>query len=95
MEQNSHFFYVLTCRDGTYYAGYTNNLEKRLEVHNKGTGARYTRGRTPVRLQYYETFTAKSDAMKAEYKFKQLTRKQKEEYMKRGDHYVAAEELSN
>lgn len=95
METSSHFFYVVQCSDGTYYAGYTNNLERRLAAHNKGTGARYTRGRRPVSLQYYEEYSHKSDAMKAEYRFKQLTRKQKEEYMYKGESYVAAKELSN
>ncbi|GAA3318044.1 hypothetical protein GCM10020331_019220 [Ectobacillus funiculus] len=57
--------------------------KKRLAVHNKGTGARYTRGRRPVSLYYYEEFALKRDAMKAEYRFKQLTRKQKEEYMQK------------
>lgn len=95
MEKSSHFFYVLLCSDGTYYAGYTNHLEKRLAVHNKGTGARYTRGRRPVSLYYYEEFALKRDAMKAEYRFKQLTRKQKEEYMQKGERYVAAKKLSD
>jgi putative endonuclease len=93
--ENKHFFYVLECGDGSYYAGYTNNLEKRVKVHNNGKGSRYTRSRLPVRVIYYEEFLSKSDAMKAEYKFKQLNRKEKEEYMKKRRWYdVATEKLS-
>ncbi len=50
METNKHYFYVLECQDESYYAGYTNNLEHRVKVHNQGKGAKYTRGRTPVEL---------------------------------------------
>ncbi|MFD3448294.1 GIY-YIG nuclease family protein [Microbacteriaceae bacterium 4G12] len=83
MEKNKHFFYVVQCCDGSYYAGYTNHLERRIETHNKGKGARYTRSHRPVTLVYYEEFSCKSDALKAEYRFKQLDRKKKEEYMQK------------
>ncbi|MGX9132842.1 GIY-YIG nuclease family protein [Rummeliibacillus sp. JY-2-4R] len=78
---NNHVMYVLECADGTYYTGYTNNLEKRVAVHNAGKGAKYTRARRPVHCIYFETFETKHDAMSAEYHFKQLTRKQKEEFL--------------
>ncbi len=81
METNKHYFYVLECQDESYYAGYTNNLEHRVKVHNQGKGAKYTRGRTPVELIYYETFESKTEAMQAEYRFKQLSRKAKKEWM--------------
>lgn len=81
METSKHYFYVLECHDATYYAGYTNNLERRVEVHNQGKGAKYTRGRTPVELVYYETFDSKTEAMQAEYRFKQLSRKEKKKWM--------------
>lgn len=77
-----HFFYVLQCNDESYYAGYTNNLEQRIRVHNEGKGAKYTRAKLPVQCIYYEVFQDKREAMRAEYKFKQLTRKQKKCYMK-------------
>ncbi|MBO9131285.1 GIY-YIG nuclease family protein [Bacillus sp. 165] len=93
MESN-HFFYVLECRDGSYYAGYTNDLEKRVRVHNKGKGARYTRSRLPVKMIYYEQFCSKSDALKAEYRFKQFKRHEKEGYMQeRREYHAATEEL--
>ena len=60
-----------------YYAGYTNDLEKRIKLHNEGKGAKYTRGRAPVKLIYYESFATKREAMQAEYRFKQLTKKKK------------------
>jgi putative endonuclease len=81
MGNNMHYFYVLECRDGTYYGGYTNNVEKRIETHNAGKGAKYTRGRGPVSLLYAEEFQSKGEALKAEIQFKKLTRKQKEEFL--------------
>lgn len=74
-----YFTYLLTCRDGTIYAGSTNNLEKRLKQHNgllKG-GAKYTIGRRPVSLSYVEEYSTKSEALKREIQLKQLSKKQK------------------
>lgn len=95
METNDHYFYVLTCRDGSYYGGYTNDLERRIKLHNEGKGAKYTRGRGPVKLTFYQRFDNKSEAMSAEYHFKRLTRKQKQEFLLKetGDLDVAAKEL--
>ena len=56
MEKHSHYFYVLKCADGSLYAGYTNDLQKRLTAHNSGKGAKYTRARRPVELYYHECF---------------------------------------
>lgn len=80
-----HYFYVLECQDHTYYAGYTTDLTRRLEEHNSGKGAKYTRlaKRRPAQMIHHERFDSKSVAMKAEYAFKQLTRKQKEIYLKK------------
>jgi len=77
----NHFFYVLECKDDSYYAGYTNDLEKRVRVHNEGKGAKYTRAKRPVRCIYHEVFETKRQAMQAEYRFKQLTREAKKQYM--------------
>jgi len=74
-----HFVYFLKCRDNSFYCGYTTDLKKRLDAHNKGTGSKYTKRRLPVNLIYSEKFSNKSEAMKREYELKQLTRKQKEE----------------
>lgn len=82
-KENSHYFYVLECRDTSFYAGYTNHLARRVAVHNAGKGAKYTRARTPVVCIYHEVFATKEEAMRAEYAFKQLTRAKKIAYMRR------------
>ena len=70
---------MLKCSDGTLYTGWTNDLEKRVETHNSGKGAKYTKARRPVELAYYEEFETKEQAMKREYAIKQLGRKEKQE----------------
>ena len=76
---NENYTYILRCADGTYYCGWTNNLDRRLKAHNEGKGAKYTRPRRPVALVYYEAFSTKEEAMRREYEIKQLPRKKKEE----------------
>ncbi|MBP3041020.1 GIY-YIG nuclease family protein [Bacillaceae bacterium Marseille-Q3522] len=95
MENEQHFFYVLLCKDGSLYAGYTNNLDRRIRLHNEGKGAKYTRGRTPLTLLYAKQFTSKSEALKAEYHFKQLPRQKKLALIRNetGDNNVAAKKL--
>ena len=73
----SCYTYILRCSDDTLYTGWTNDLPKRLKTHNAGKGARYTRGRLPVKLIYYETFATKKEAMQREAQIKKLSRKQK------------------
>ena len=72
-----NYVYIVECSDETFYTGWTNNLEKRIDMHSKGTGAKYTKGRGPVKLIYYEEFEDKKDAMKREYEIKKLTRERK------------------
>ncbi|MCI8327760.1 MAG: GIY-YIG nuclease family protein [Lachnospiraceae bacterium] len=72
-----NYIYILECVDGSYYTGWTNNLEKRVCDHNEKRGAKYTRGRTPVKLVYYETFDTKSEAMKREAEIKKMDRRKK------------------
>lgn len=72
-----NYTYIVKCDDGTLYTGWTNNLEKRIEAHNQGKGAKYTRCRRPVTLQYYECFEEKQDAQRREYQIKQMTREEK------------------
>jgi len=86
--ENKHFFYVLLCKDNSLYAGYTNNLERRINLHNEGKGAKYTRGRGPVELVFVRSFTNKSDALKAEYEFKQWPRSKKEKFLKDNKIYI-------
>ena len=71
--------YMVECADGTYYTGWINDLENRLAAHNAGTGARYTRGRGPVRLVYKEECENKQSAQRREWAIKKLTRAQKEQ----------------
>ena len=74
-----NYTYMLKCSDGTLYTGWTNDLEKRVEAHKSGKGAKYTKPRRPVELAYYEEFETKEQAMKREYAIKQLGRKEKQE----------------
>ena len=77
----SNYTYILKCADGTYYTGWTTDLEQRLKTHNEGAGAKYTRARLPVTLAYAELHETKSDAMKREAAIKKLSRKEKEALM--------------
>lgn len=70
--------YLLECADGTFYCGVTNDVEKRLAAHNAGEGAKYTRGRTPLRLAYCEPCADKSAALKREIAIKALPRREKQ-----------------
>lgn len=72
-----NFTYILRCADGTLYTGWTNDLKKRLQAHNNGTGAKYTRTRRPVELLYFEAFPTKEEAMRREWQIKQMTRVEK------------------
>lgn len=75
--QEKCFTYMVRCSDGTLYTGWTNDLEKRIETHNSGRGAKYTKSRRPVTLVYFEEFSTKTEAMSREVHLKQLTRTEK------------------
>ncbi len=77
-----NYTYILECADGTYYCGWTNDLEKRVKTHNAGKGGKYTRARLPVKLVYYEEFDVKEDAQSREWHIKHLSRKEKESLIK-------------
>lgn len=72
-----NYVYILLCGDGTLYTGWTTDLEKRVEKHNAGIGAKYTRGRIPVKLVHFEEYNTKIEALKREMKIKRMSRKQK------------------
>ncbi|MDD5259502.1 MAG: GIY-YIG nuclease family protein [bacterium] len=72
-----HYVYMVRCKDGTLYTGYTNDLGQRLQRHNAGQGAKYTRGRSPVKLVYKRRFRSYGLALKAEWAIKSLSRKEK------------------
>ena len=72
------FVYLLRCSDNSLYCGWTTDLEKRIEAHNSGRGAKYTKSRRPVELVYSEECESKSAAMKREWFIKhKMTREQK------------------
>ncbi|MGX7111776.1 GIY-YIG nuclease family protein [Gemella cuniculi] len=78
---NNSYMYVLKCADNSLYTGYTTDLIRRIRLHNTKKGAKYTKSRVPVVLEYYEEFNSKSEAAKKEYFFKKFNRKQKIEYI--------------
>ena len=71
------YTYMVQCNDGTYYTGWTEDLERRVAAHNAGRGARYTRLRRPVRLVYYEFCADRSAAMRREAAIKRLSHREK------------------
>lgn len=71
------FVYMLRCKDGSLYTGWTNDLEHRLAMHNSGRGAKYTRGRGPLELVYSEELPDKEAALRRECVIKKLRREQK------------------
>jgi putative endonuclease len=72
-----NYTYLVKCADNTLYCGWTNHLEKRMEAHNQGKGAKYTKTRRPVELVYYEAYPTKEEAMRREVQIKKLSRKDK------------------
>ena len=74
----SYYVYIVEYSDKTLYTGWTNNIEKRIREHNAGNnGARYTRGRRPVKLVYLKSCSTLSDALKTEAQIKRLPKKEK------------------
>lgn len=72
-----NYTYILSCADGSFYTGWTNNLERRLAAHSAGKGGKYTRTHLPVRLVYWEEFSTKHEAMAREWAIKHLTHREK------------------
>ena len=77
-----YFVYMIECRKSTYYAGYTNDLTARINLHNSGHGAKYLRGKLPVKLVYAKEYRYYKNALHAERNLKKLTRAQKEELVR-------------
>ncbi len=73
----SYYVYILKCKNGSLYTGYTNNINRRLDEHNRGTASKYTRCRLPVTLSYLEKIDDRSIAMKRETIIKRLSRLKK------------------
>lgn len=83
MVASEHYFYVLQCKDQSFYGGYTTDLLRRLNEHNSGKGAKYTHpaSRRPLQMIHAECFTTRVAATRAEAAFKRLSRRQKERYL--------------
>jgi predicted GIY-YIG superfamily endonuclease len=75
--------YIIKCGDGTLYTGITNDIARRVGQHNEGIASRYTRSRLPVKLVYQEPCRGRSQALKKEFAVKSLSRKEKENYIKK------------
>ena len=73
----SFFVYILLCIDGSFYTGYTKDLEARTRLHQNGKGARYTKSHKPEKLAYVESFDCRGKAMKREQEIKRLSHQQK------------------
>ncbi|AUW63732.1 MULTISPECIES: GIY-YIG nuclease family protein [Staphylococcus] len=80
----SHFVYIVRCSDNSLYTGYTNNIEARINKHNAGKGAKYTKIRRPVVLVYQEMYETKSEALRREYEIKTFTRQRKLKLIEEG-----------
>ena len=80
-----NYTYIVKCSDETFYTGWTNDLEKRIEMHNSGKGAKYTKARLPVELEYYEAFDTKEEAMSREWHIKRLSRSEKQKLIEAAD----------
>ena len=72
-----NYTYIVTCRDGSLYTGWTNDLEKRIKAHNERKGAKYTKSRRPVVLSYYEEYETREMAITREYEIKHISLQKK------------------
>ena len=77
-----YYTYIVRCADKTLYTGWTTDLNRRLQAHNSGQGAKYTRSRRPVTLVYAERFESKNEAMSREWHIKKLRLEQKENLLR-------------
>ena len=80
----AYYVYFLRCDDASLYCGVTNDPYKRLRAHQSGKGAKYTRGRLPVELIYFEEFDSKEEAMSREWHLKQLSHAEKKALASKG-----------
>jgi len=79
IRQSQYFVYIIRCNNGTFYTGYTNNLENRIKTHNAGHGSKYVRARLPATLVYAREYRYYKNALNAERAIKKMAKKQKEE----------------
>ncbi len=91
--EHTGYVYMLECRDGSLYTGWTTDITRRLRVHNSGQGARYTRSRLPVKLVYLEEAGERSHALRREAAIKKLSRIQKEKLVASGRNLLHSPEI--
>ncbi|MGD0078233.1 MAG: GIY-YIG nuclease family protein [Sedimentisphaerales bacterium] len=77
IRRSKYWVYIVQCKDGTYYTGYTKNLENRIALHKSGKGAKYLRGRLPVKLVYTKEYRYYKSALNEERRIKKLKPEQK------------------
>ena len=77
-----YYVYIIVCEDGSYYTGYTKDVDSRMRLHKNGKGARYTRIHKPKKLVYTEALSTRSEAMKRERKIKMMQHRQKQQLVK-------------
>jgi len=80
-DERGWWLYLIECRDGSYYAGITNDLDARYEAHAAGRGARYTRSHPPLRLMGARAYASRAAASRAEWEIKQLPKHRKIGYL--------------
>ena len=83
MEDKKYFVYIILTVNNKLYCGYTDDVQKRYKLHEQGKGAKFTRANKPLKLVYKEKFTSKQLAQKEEYRIKHLSRKEKEDLIKK------------
>ncbi|MBW9256851.1 MAG: GIY-YIG nuclease family protein [Candidatus Thiodiazotropha sp. (ex. Lucinisca nassula)] len=84
-EQSDWYVYILRCTDDTLYTGITNDINRRVAEHNRGVGAKYTRGRTPVKLVFTETLPDRSAALRRELAIKRMKTAEKQLMIKQAE----------
>lgn len=77
-----YYVYILTCKGGSFYTGYTGNLNRRMRQHMNGKGARYTKMHMPRKVAYTEEFALRAQAMRRERSIKRLSHRQKQQLIK-------------
>jgi putative endonuclease len=83
------FVYIIQCDDGSFYTGYTKNLQQRIKMHMNGKGARYTKSHKPKKVVFIEKYTKRSDALKRERNIKKRSHNQKQELINKNSFSIS------
>lgn len=87
-----YYVYIILCMDGTFYTGYTKDVDERAKLHANGRGARYTKMHPPKKVAYVEQFSSRAEAMRREKAIKKLSHKQKVDLVKTQKNYETTNE---